>query len=82
MLECYTLMRFLDPEGLKSRGIEHFDAWTAVNGVFPQKLWSGINELVGSAAPDFWASCALYTAHGHYPLDTLNVVRAGHLLYL
>jgi len=27
MVEMYTMQRFLDPEGLKSRGIEHFDAW-------------------------------------------------------
>src|SRR4051794_11658272 len=27
--ELYTMMRFLDPEGLTSRGIEHFDAWAA-----------------------------------------------------
>ena len=26
MVELYTVQRFLDPEGLKSRGIEHFDA--------------------------------------------------------
>jgi N12 class adenine-specific DNA methylase len=25
MVELYTMQRFLDPEGLKSRGIEHFD---------------------------------------------------------
>ena len=30
--ELYTLQRFLDPEGLKSRGIEHFDAWAATFG--------------------------------------------------
>ncbi len=29
MVEMYTMQRFLDPEGLKSRGIEHFDAWAA-----------------------------------------------------
>ena len=29
MVELYTLQRFLDPAGLKSRGIEHFDAWAA-----------------------------------------------------
>jgi N12 class adenine-specific DNA methylase len=32
MVEMYTIMRFLDPEGLKSRGIEHFDAWAATFG--------------------------------------------------
>ena len=25
MVEMYTVQRFLDPEGLESRGIEHFD---------------------------------------------------------
>ena len=29
MVELYTMQRFLDPEGLKSRGIEHFDGWAA-----------------------------------------------------
>jgi N12 class adenine-specific DNA methylase len=29
MVEMYTMQRFLDPEGLKSRGLEHFDAWAA-----------------------------------------------------
>ena len=29
MVELYTMQRFLDPEGLKSRGIDHFDAWAA-----------------------------------------------------
>ena len=32
MMEMYTMQRFLDPEGLKSRGIEHFDAWAATFG--------------------------------------------------
>jgi N12 class adenine-specific DNA methylase len=32
MVEMYTIQRFLDPEGLKSRGIEHFDAWAATFG--------------------------------------------------
>src|ERR1700746_2525027 len=27
-----TMQRFLDPEGLRSRGIEHFDAWAATFG--------------------------------------------------
>ena len=27
MVEMFTNQRFLDPEGLHSRGIEHFDAW-------------------------------------------------------
>jgi N12 class adenine-specific DNA methylase len=29
MVELYTMQRFLDPEGLKSRGIEHLDSWSA-----------------------------------------------------
>src|SRR3954451_12274350 len=32
MVEMYTVQRFLDPEGLLSRGIEHFDAWAATFG--------------------------------------------------
>ena len=32
LVEMYTLQRFLDPEGLRSRGIEHFDAWAATFG--------------------------------------------------
>ena len=32
MMEMYTMQRFLDPEGLKSRGLEHFDAWAATFG--------------------------------------------------
>ncbi len=32
MVELYTLQRFLDPEGLRSRGIDHFDAWAATFG--------------------------------------------------
>lgn len=32
MVELYTIQRFLDPEGLRSRGIEHFDAWAASFG--------------------------------------------------
>ena len=30
--ERYTMQKFLDPEGLKSRGLEHFDAWAATFG--------------------------------------------------
>jgi N12 class adenine-specific DNA methylase len=30
--EMYTMQKFLDPEGLRSRGIEHFDAWAATFG--------------------------------------------------
>ncbi len=29
MVEMYTMQRFLDSEGLKSRDLEHFDAWAA-----------------------------------------------------
>lgn len=32
MVEMYTMQRFLDPEGLSQRGIEHFDAWAATFG--------------------------------------------------
>ncbi|MBA4062562.1 MAG: hypothetical protein C0501_02425 [Isosphaera sp.] len=32
MVELYTMQRFLDPQGLRSRGIEHFDAWAATFG--------------------------------------------------
>lgn len=32
MVEMYTMQRFLDPEGLKSRGLDHFDAWAATFG--------------------------------------------------
>jgi N12 class adenine-specific DNA methylase len=32
MVEMYTMQRFLDPEGLKCRGLEHFDAWAATFG--------------------------------------------------
>jgi N12 class adenine-specific DNA methylase len=32
MVELYTMQRFLDPEGLESRGIAHFDGWAATFG--------------------------------------------------
>src|SRR5262249_58715253 len=32
MVEMFTMSRFLDPDGLKIRGIEHFDAWAATFG--------------------------------------------------
>ena len=32
MVELYTMQRFLDPEGMRSRGIEHFDGWAATFG--------------------------------------------------
>jgi N12 class adenine-specific DNA methylase len=32
LVEMYTLQRYLDPEGLRQRRIEHFDAWAATFG--------------------------------------------------
>ena len=32
MVEMYTMSRYLDPKGLKDRGIEHFDGWAACFG--------------------------------------------------
>src|SRR5881275_2860747 len=32
MVEMYTMQRFLDSEGLRQRGLEHFDAWAATFG--------------------------------------------------
>jgi N12 class adenine-specific DNA methylase len=32
MVEMYTMQRFLDPEGMRERGIEHFDGWAATFG--------------------------------------------------
>ncbi|MGE3804462.1 MAG: DEAD/DEAH box helicase family protein [Gemmataceae bacterium] len=32
MVEMYTMQRYLDPDGMTSRGIEHFDAWAATFG--------------------------------------------------
>ncbi len=32
MVELYTMQRYLDPEGLRSRGIDHFDGWAATFG--------------------------------------------------
>jgi hypothetical protein len=32
MVELYTLQRFLDADGMKARGIDHFDAWAATFG--------------------------------------------------
>src|SRR5437868_9305869 len=32
MVEMYTMQRFLDPKGLRERGLEHFDAWAATFG--------------------------------------------------
>ena len=38
MVELFTLSRFLDPEGLKSRGIEHFDGWAATFGEVEDRM--------------------------------------------
>jgi hypothetical protein len=38
MVEMYTMQRFLDPEGLKSRGIEHFDGWAATFGEVEDRM--------------------------------------------
>ena len=32
MVELFNISRFLDPEGLRQRGIEHFDSWAATFG--------------------------------------------------
>src|SRR5580658_839028 len=32
MVELFTVQKFLDPEGLRSRGLEHFDAWAGTFG--------------------------------------------------
>src|SRR3984885_7973704 len=32
MVEMYTMQRYFDPAGLRSRAIEHFDAWAATFG--------------------------------------------------
>ena len=32
MCEMFTMMRYLDPEGLRQRGLDHFDAWAATFG--------------------------------------------------
>ena len=32
MVEMFTMQRFLDPEGMRSRGIDHFDGWAATFG--------------------------------------------------
>lgn len=32
MVEMYTVQRYLDPQGLRDRGIEHFDGWAATFG--------------------------------------------------
>jgi N12 class adenine-specific DNA methylase len=32
LVEMYTMQRYFDPDGLKARGIDHFDAWAASFG--------------------------------------------------
>src|SRR6266436_5736072 len=32
MVEMHTMQRYLDPEGLRQRGIDHFDGWAATFG--------------------------------------------------
>ena len=32
MVEMYNIQRYLDPQGLQERGIDHFDAWAASFG--------------------------------------------------
>src|SRR5207249_1212469 len=32
MVELYTVQRYLDPDGLYARGMDHFDAWAATFG--------------------------------------------------
>ena len=32
MVEMYNIQRYLDPQGLSERGIDHFDAWAATFG--------------------------------------------------
>ena len=38
MVEMYTVQRFLDPAGLRRRGIEHFDAWAATFGEVVEQM--------------------------------------------
>jgi N12 class adenine-specific DNA methylase/predicted RNA methylase len=38
MVELYTMQRFLDSEGLKTRGIEHFDGWAATFGEVEDRM--------------------------------------------
>jgi len=38
MMEMYTMQRFLDPEGLRDRGIEHFDGWAATFGEVVERM--------------------------------------------
>jgi N12 class adenine-specific DNA methylase len=38
MVEMYTIQRYLDPDGLAERGIEHFDAWAASFGEVVERM--------------------------------------------
>jgi N12 class adenine-specific DNA methylase len=38
MVELFTVQRFLDPEGLRQRGLEHFDAWAGNFGEVVETL--------------------------------------------
>jgi len=38
MVEMYTMQRFLDPDGLRTRGIEHFDGWAASFGEVVERM--------------------------------------------
>ncbi|HZZ77125.1 MAG TPA: DEAD/DEAH box helicase family protein [Gemmataceae bacterium] len=38
LVEMYTLQRFLDPDGLRDRGIDHFDAWAATFGEVVEQM--------------------------------------------
>ena len=38
MVELYTMQRFLDPDGLKSRGIEHLDGWAGMFGEVEESM--------------------------------------------
>ena len=54
MVEMYTVQRFLDPEGLRSRGIEHFDAWAATSARWSTRWKSpptGRRSAPGAALP-------------------------------
>ncbi len=54
MVEMYTMQRFLDPEGLKSRGIDHFDAWAATFGEVVDTMEispDGLRSGRGAASP-------------------------------
>jgi N12 class adenine-specific DNA methylase len=38
MVEMYTIQRYLDPDGLTERGIDHFDAWAASFGEVVERM--------------------------------------------